>query len=147
MKVCFLLDEICAGSSSVIAGEMARGLKKRGIDLTIVAIVRRELDDKMKENLGEAKIRYVEDSSPCWYRRLDLDSGGFRFSPSTILCMCHWREKCSKITTSLYRRATIRLFFHDLKKNPICLCFGQKPKIRRGKNTRQKVDNTLCQAT
>jgi glycosyltransferase involved in cell wall biosynthesis len=79
LKIAFLLDEICAGSSSVISGEMVRGMRKRGVDIDVVAIVRRPIDDKMKENLGDIEVKYVQDHMPLWFNRLDFKFPGFSF--------------------------------------------------------------------
>jgi glycosyltransferase involved in cell wall biosynthesis len=79
LKIAFLLDEICAGSSSVIAGEMVRGMRKRGVDIDVIAIVRRPIDDKMKENLGDVEVKYVQDHMPLWFNRLNFKFPGFSF--------------------------------------------------------------------
>lgn len=93
MKICFLLDEICAGSSSVIAGEMVKGMRKRGYEIEIVAIVRREIDDKMKENLGDAKIKYAEDYAPKIIRQIDFKFPFCSFFSGHHLLYMPWARK------------------------------------------------------
>lgn len=83
MKAAILVDEIAPGSAPKLIGQPIKGLEKMGHRCEGLILVNNGLQKRFSDvynyHLNGARIRYLFDEAPCWFKKIDFKFPGFSF--------------------------------------------------------------------